>query len=511
MIVHKIKYNDTNHFSELVEDYSQELVNKELYNRFPSTDNFLEQINEKSKQDLDRELLVSVLKKQNEGINLSKKSLFNIDSLSKKNTYTVTTGHQLCLFTGPLYFLYKIISTINLAEKLSKEFNEYNFVPIFWMASEDHDFNEINNVTINGNKFLWESDQQGPVGKFNTKGIINIIENISSIIGNTENNSSIINLLKKCYSQNNFSEATRCLINEVFGKYGLVILDANDKNFKKKLLPIMKEDLVFQSLSPIIKNNTIQNSKKYKTQAYVRDFNFFKISNSSRERVLEVVSESELEDNPEKYSPNVLMRPLYQELILPNLCYIGGGAEISYWMQLKTVFKEQNIVFPILNLRNSVLWIEKRDYEKWKDLGFTLEDLFLSTEYLEKTYVQNYFDINLSKEKKSLKKIFNNIFDRIKDKALLPSIESSQITNIKSIENLEKKLIRFYKKKHEIELNHIRKIKSKLFQNNHLQERTDNIIPYYCKYGEKFIETLKKELDPLDLNFLILSPSKNKK
>ena len=438
MIVHKIKYKDTNYFSELVEDYTQKLVNKELYNRFPSIDNFLEQINEKSKQDLDRELLVSVLKKQNEGINLSKKSLFNIDSLSKKNTYTVTTGHQLCLFTGPLYFLYKIISTINLAEKLSKEFNKYNFVPVFWMASEDHDFNEINNVTINGNKFLWESDQQGAVGKFNTKGIINIIENINSIIGNTVNNTSIMNLLKKCYGQNNFSEATRCLINELFGKYGLVILDANDKNFKKKLLPIMKEDLVYQSLSPIIKNNTIQNSKKYKTQNYVRDFNFFKISNSSRERVLEVISESELEDNPEKYSPNVLMRPLYQELILPNLCYIGGGAEISYWIKLKTVFKDQNIVFPILNLRNSVLWIEERDYKKWKDLGFRLEDLFLSTEYLEKRYVQNYSDVSLSKEKKSLNKIFNNIFDRIKDKAFLPSIESSQKTNTKSIENLEK-------------------------------------------------------------------------
>ena len=511
MIVHKIKYKDTNHFSELVEDYTQKLVNKELYNRFPSTDNFLEQINEKSKQDLDRELLVSVLKKQNEGINLSKKSLFNIESLSKKNTYTVTTGHQLCLFTGPLYFLYKIISTINLAEKLSKEFNEYNFVPVFWMASEDHDFNEINNVSINGNKFLWESDQQGPVGKFNTKGILNIIENISSIIGNTVNNTSIINLLKKCYSKNNFTEAARHLINELFGKFGLVILDANDVNLKQKLLPIMKEDLVFQSLSPIIKDNTFQNSKNYKTQAYVRDFNFFKITNTSRERVLEIVSEKELEDSPEKYSPNVLMRPLYQELILPNLCYIGGGAEISYWMQLKTVFKKLNIVFPILNLRNSVLWIEEKDYEKWKDLGFKVEDLFLSTEYLKKKYVQRCSDVSLLKEKKSLNKIFNVIFERINDEALIPSIESSLKTNIKSIENLEKKLIRFKKKKYEIALNHIQKIKSKLFQNNHLQERTDNIIPYYCKHGEKFIETLKKELDPLDLNFLILSPSKNKK
>ena len=320
-----------------------------------------------------------------------------------------------------------------------------------------------------------------------------------------------MNLLKKWDSQNNFSEATSHLINELFGKFGLVILDANDVNLKQKLLPIMKEDLVFQSLSPIIKDNTFQNSKNYKTQAYVRDFNFFKITNNNRERVLEIVSEKELEDSPEKYSPNVLMRPLYQELILPNLCYIGGGAEISYWMQLKTVFKKLNIVFPILNLRNSVLWIEEKDYEKWKDLGFKVEDLFLSTEYLKKKYVQRCSDVSLLKEKKSLNKIFNSIFERINDKALIPSIESSLKTNIKSIENLEKKLIRFKKKKHEIALNHIQKIKSKLFQNNHLQERIDNIIPYYCKYGEKFIETLKKELDPLDLNFLILSPSKNKK
>ena len=140
------------------------------------------------------------------------------------------------------------------------------------------------------------------------------------------------------------------------------------------------------------------------------------------------------------------MRPLYQELILPNLCYIGGGAEISYWMQLKTVFKKLNIVFPILNLRNSVLWIEEKDYEKWKDLGFKVEDLFLSTEYLKKKYVQRCSDVSLLKEKKSLNKIFNSIFERINDKALIPSIESKLKTNIKSIENLEKKLIRFKKR-----------------------------------------------------------------
>ena len=190
MNVHKIRYKDTSFFSKLVENYTEKSIDENMYNRYPSLQDFSEQIKEKSKQYIDRDLLVSVLKKQNKSINLSEESLINIDSLLDNNTYTITTGHQLCLFTGPLYFIYKIISTINLAERLKKEFNQYNFVPIFWMASEDHDFKEVNHVYLYGKKFVWESDESGIVGDFKTKEILEIIEEIDSFLGRNKENKS---------------------------------------------------------------------------------------------------------------------------------------------------------------------------------------------------------------------------------------------------------------------------------------------------------------------------------
>ena len=511
MNVHKIKYRDTSYFSKLVENYTEKSIDESMYNRYPLISDFPDQIKEKSKQHIDRDLLVSVLKKQNNSINLSKESLINIESLLEKNTFTITTGHQLCLFTGPLYFIYKIISAINLAERLKKEFCQYNFVPIFWMASEDHDFNEVNHVYLYGEKFVWDTDEQGIVGDFKTKEILGIIEEIDCFIGKDKSKKSLVKLLKKSYSKSTLSEATRDLINELFGEYGLVILDSNDKSLKQKLIPIMKEDIIYQSLAPIIKKNSDNNSKTYKTQAFVRDINFFKISDGKRERVLESISENEIENHPEKFSPNVLIRPLYQELILPNLCYVGGGAEISYWMQLKSVFHQQDIVFPILTLRNSVMWLEEKDYKKWNNLGFDIENIFLSTPTLEKMYVQKQSEIGLLKEKLSLENLYSSISKRTNDHSLKSFIKSNFVKNFKSLEKIEKKLIRFEKQKHESSLNQIRKIKSKLFPNNQLQERIDNVITYYNTYGEKFIETLKEELDPLDSNFLILSPLNDKK
>ena len=143
------------------------------------------------------------------------------------------------------------------------------------------------------------------------------------------------------------------------------------------------------------------------------------------------------------------MRPLYQELILPNLCYIGGGSEISYWMQLKSVFHQQDIVFPILTLRNSVMWIEEKDYKKWNNLGFNIENIFLSTISLEKMYIQNQSETSLFKEKLSLERIYSNISKRINDPGIKSSVQSDLVKNLKSLDKIEKKLIRFEKQKHE--------------------------------------------------------------
>ena len=200
------------------------------------------------------------------------------------------------------------------------------------------------------------------------------------------------------------------------------------------------------------------------------------------------------------------MRPLYQEMVLPNLAYVGGGAEVAYWMQLKTAFEQEKIPFPILVLRNSILWVEKNQVNKWQNLGFDLADLFLDEHQLHQQYVTRQTNLNLTQELKDLKNVFEQILSKTNDKGLQTSILAEQQKQLNSFKKLEKKLLKSEKKQYKDSLNQITKLKAKLFPNNSLQERYNNFIPFYLKHGDNFIEILQKELNPLDAKFVILSP-----
>jgi uncharacterized protein YllA (UPF0747 family) len=301
------------------------------------------------------------------------------------------------------------------------------------------------------------------------------------------------------------------LLNELFGKYGLVIIDGDDKSLKNEFLPFIKKDILEKSYYPSLKDCSKQLSGNYKSEVFVREINFFKLSKGKRERIEGGISLEEIENNPDNFSPNVLMRPIYQEYLLPNLAYVGGGSEVSYWMQLKKVFSDNKMDFPILILRNSVMIVEKKDKDKWSDLGFEIDNIFEETHILHSVFVKSKSSLSFEKEKNDLELLFHSIAQKTTDKSLFSSIKSEKVKQMKSLDNLEKKLLKSEKQNHENSINKINKIKKKLFPNSVLQERFDNFIPFYLSYGEKFIETLKEELNPLDTNFLILSLQKNKK
>ena len=221
----EIPYYQTKSFSKFILDYvSGGKSLAPFYNRFPTLDNFKLQILEKQKQPLNRKVLVATLNQQYSGLETTQLVKENIESLTSENTFTVATGHQLCLFTGPLYFIYKIITTLNLAEKLTAEYPEYNFVPIYWMATEDHDFKEVNHVHLFGKTLTWEQEQKGGVGAIPTKTLESLFEDLKPILGDTENASEIYSLLTEAYLGNtDLASATQFLVNALFSKYGLVI------------------------------------------------------------------------------------------------------------------------------------------------------------------------------------------------------------------------------------------------------------------------------------------------
>ncbi|MCM4154514.1 bacillithiol biosynthesis cysteine-adding enzyme BshC [Gramella sp. AN32] len=529
-----ISYSETNYFSPLILDYlDQKNELKQFYNRFPHLDNFSEQIAEKSKNydHSIRKDLVLTLQKQYKHLEISEKTRENIDLLKRDNTYTVITGHQLNLFTGPLYFLYKIVSTINLAEQLSEKYKEQNFVPVYWMATEDHDFEEINFFNLNGKKFNWANAEEkagrAPVGVLSTEGLEEVFKLFAAEIGAGKNAEYLKDLFRKGYLEHdNLTDATRFIANKLFGKYGLVILDAEDKNLKKHFSAQVKNEL-FEHVSLENSSKSIAKLEElgYSVQVNPREINLFYVTEDFRERIIAKEDkfyvndtniswirediESEVNNHPEKFSPNVMLRPLYQEVILPNLCYIGGGGELAYWLELKNYFEAENVCFPMLLLRNSALLQTEKQDEKRQKLNIDLKELFLQQHELINRKVRKISNINIDfgPQKEHLIEQFQAMYEIAEktDPTFLNAVKAQEVKQLKGLDHLEKRLLKAQKRKLKDEVERIAKLQNDLFPHHSLQERQTNFSEFYLEYGEELISKLKEELDPLHSQFKVLT------
>ncbi|MBP0903628.1 bacillithiol biosynthesis cysteine-adding enzyme BshC [Mariniflexile gromovii] len=527
-----ISFKKTGYFSSLICDYLDEKPELQpFYNRFPKLENFKTQIEEKalSVRAQSRTVLVETLKKQYQSIETSEATLNNIESLNSENTFTITTGHQLNLFTGPLYFLYKIVSAINLSRELKSTYPNYNFVPIYWMATEDHDFEEINYFNFKGKKVHWNKNASGAVGELSTDGLEAVFNQFSLELGTTKNATYLKTLFEDAYlNHDNLADATRFLANELFKAYGLVIIDANDAALKKQFIPFMEDELLnqtsFKKVSETNKQINELTNQPYGIQVNPREINLFYITENLRERIVfeEGVykavntnitwSKSELLkvllEHPQRFSPNVIMRPLYQEVILPNLCYIGGGGELAYWFQLKSYFNQVNVPFPVLLLRNSVLIQSENQAEKLQKLNISNEDIFLKRPAFINKKVREIsnIDIDFTEQKQHLKYQFEALYELAEqtDKSFLGAVKAQEVKQLKGLDALEKRLLKAQKRKLSDQVLRMTDLQNELFPNQSLQERNTNFSEFYLEYGESLIAELIENLEPLKSEFLIL-------
>ncbi|WP_419212208.1 bacillithiol biosynthesis cysteine-adding enzyme BshC [Maribacter sp. X9] len=522
----------TGYFTKLICDYvAEDLKLKSLYNRFCDIEGFKGQLKEKGESftEQHREVLHRAMLNQYQRTDTSKETLENIALLREKNTFTVVTGHQLNLFTGPLYFLYKIISTINLVKQLKQEFPEYNFVPIYWMATEDHDFEEINYFNFKGLKFKWNKNASGAVGHLDTDGLDEVYTSFANSIGNSNNAEELKRLFQEAYLKHGtLTEATRYLANELFKEYGLVIVDGDDRDLKQLLIPYMKKD-VFEQIAFEKVTDTIQEierlSSDYPVQVNPREINYFYLKDGIRERIIEnkggyLVNDTELsfskeelvqemETHPERFSPNVIARPLYQEVILPNLCYIGGGGEIAYWLELKATFEAMQVPFPILLVRNSVLLITNKQADKLKQMNISTSDVFLKQSSLINKKIREIsnIDIDFSPQKKILEDQFQGMYDLAEqtDKSFLKAVKAQEVKQKKGLDNLEKRLLKAQKRKLKDHVVRLTEIQNELFPMQSLQERKSNFSEFYLEYGKELMPMLFEALKPLDLVFTVIT------
>ena len=527
-----ISFRDTAYVSKLICDYVENRSELQpLYHRFPTLENFKAQLEAKQTEfnTEKRSVLVAALSHQYRELSPSKMASNAIQSLADNNTFTVTTGHQLNLLGGPLYFLYKIITTINLAKELQQKYPKNKFVPVFWMASEDHDFDEINHFHFQNKRFQWTQQSSGAVGELSTSGLTEFIQVFTNVLGNSTHAIALKKLVKNAYADHSdLASATRYLVHTLFGSEGLLVIDGNDSTLKRLFIPQMTSELTSQLAFRSVSNTNKELLKidaAYKVQVNPRELNLFYLKENLRERIVKKESTysvintditwdlvgilEEVNLHPERFSPNVIMRPLYQESILPNLCYIGGGGELSYWLQLKSYFEAEHIQFPILLHRNSVLLISKKQHQKLDKLRVSVSDLFQNKQLFIQSQIKktSKLPIDLSPQKEQLKQQFKHLhlIASQTDKSFKGAVSAQEKKQIKGLESLEKRLLKAEKKAHTDYVDRLESLHLELFPNGSLQERTVNFTEFYLEHGDAFMDHLKSELAPLNQKFHVLA------
>lgn len=497
----------------------------EYINYLPSLEAFAEVIPAKSAHNVNRALLHQVISTHYENTNNSSKTKINIDLLGEDSTFTVTTAHQPSLLTGPLYYVYKILSTINLAHQLNETYSSYKFVPTFIIGSEDHDFEEINHLNLYGKQIIWKNDGKGSVGHFATDGLSEVIAETSEILGNNSQAINILddisNILPDCA---NYQEFAFKLTHRLFDHLGLVIVVMDNPELKRAFIPIIKEEILEGPSQNLVQQTQIEINKhlNFQPQAHARPINFFYTGNGGRNRVILENDEyridntdltftktemvKEIEQYPERFSPNVVMRPLYQESILPNLAYIGGGGELAYWTERKSQFSHFGIPMPMLIRRRSAMILTQGDEKSLGKLDLKLSDIFQEKQTLVERMIQgdDHPDYFLNEERQALEEIFNAVEKKViqLDGSLKGSVGSEKTKLSKSLDYLENKMKKALKQKEAVSINRLDKLQAKLFPKG-LQERHDNILQSISQYGEGIIDEMLPHCNPLEKNFKV--------
>lgn len=524
--INKISFNDIESIPQLIKDFLNHKIEGFEENTF-SLDNFRKQIHLKQQSFTaqQREILSHAVQQQLSGLTLSSQQKENLLDLNAPNTFTITTGHQLNLFSGPVFFIYKILQTIKTCTYLKENFPDFNFVPVYWMASEDHDFAEINHFKTQNGYYEINEKSGGPVGRIpvtDTFFISEFEKEFKDYVFGTE----LILMLKEAYKAGNtLTSAIKILVNRLFSEFGLLILDGDSKELKTEIKEVFKDELLHSSLQKILKQKVEFLTAKYgKVQVNPREINLFYLSDTrdridfdgqqyivvdkdiqfSQEQII-----NELENAPEKFSPNALMRPVYQEKILPNIAYIGGNAEIMYWLELKDYFSHINIPFPVLIPRNSMLFLQEKTIKKIEKLDLKIEDFFQNfTTLTNNKILDNNAILKLLEEKENV--LISN-FSELKtvaettEKSFGNMVKAEEIRQLKSFKRMKKRLLHAEK----IKQNELLERLENLFLNVHpsktWQERIYNFSVFFADQGYSWLETCLEEMVVQESKLIIVA------
>ena len=522
-----IPFSSTQMFSKLINDYLEgKGTALDFVQYAPNLEGYRAAIEGRKKHPINRGLLFDVLTKQY--ANLPQENAVNnqIALLNKDNTFVVTTAHQPNLFTGPLYFFYKIIHAIQLAASLKESFPECNFIPVYYMGSEDADLEEVGSFNLDLKNYQWATKQTGAIGRMQVDdALLLLLKQLESYWTILPQGQKALEILKAAYQKGKtISEATLSFVHAFFGSKGLLVLQPDDAALKAAFIPVMEKELLTGFSHLAIQPTIAALSKDYHVQSEGRSINLFYLKDNLRARIEKqdekyIVVDSamqfteaeiiaELHQYPERFSPNVILRGVFQENILPGVVFVGGGGELAYWMELKNVFQAVGVHYPLLQLRNSFLLMSHKQAEQWTAMQFEEQDLFKPILELEIAYVKKHSNIKLDLQDQLNQ--LSNLYTSIKNEVVQvdPTL-GAHTENLASqakakLVALEKKMVRAERRKQAVDLQRIHRIKKELFPLDNLQERVEHFSKWVGHYDQSWIETIMEHSKGLASRFSII-------
>lgn len=516
---------------------------------FRDNEDFFKVIDEKvqnynTNRYFDKNVLIDILKRQNLDFGGDESTVHNIELLKSDETFAVVTGQQVGLYTGPLYTILKTITSIKLAKNLKERFPQFNFVPVFWLESEDHDLEEANHVYLidkqnelvrvgfeqqPGNEDDASKKSSKPVGSTEFDEMVNSInEQLRSNLLDTDFKDKIMDLILDCYKEGaDYKSAFARMMNVLFKDHGVILIDPSDHEIKRLLVPVFERELnTSPKLCESIITTSVELEKHYDLQVKPKVINMFFLHNgnrllieprdggkyalrNSKRRFENEELMNLLQESPELFSPNVVLRPICQDYLLPTVAYVGGPGEISYFAQFKPVYQHYGITMPVIFPRASVTIIENKISKFMNNFNVKLEDIFHHN-FLVSKVVDKLSEVKIEDEISKYTDEMNKIFYDMRnmtvkvDQTLLNVVDNMKEKTKQNFEQFKNKLINAQAKKSETTTTQIDKVTNNIYPNHNLQERVINITYFLNKYDEAFMKKLFHEIDPVNFNHQII-------
>jgi bacillithiol biosynthesis cysteine-adding enzyme BshC len=519
-------------FSSLFVDYIGEFGNVQQFygGNFRDESHWKSLLKRVSQRSLDRSSIVQILGDQNRNFHCGVRTLANIDLLLNDNTVAIVTGQQVGLFTGPLYTILKTLTTLKLVETLTQRYPDYNFVPVFWLEGEDHDFEEVNSIkTLSASndvqEFRYELKRSSDEQNLGAVGKIEFDDTIESLFGNldesliqTEFKPKVLELFRTAYQKGmTFNRAFAHLMNVLLENSGLVFLDPNDKEVKQLLAPLFAKELAeTPKFCKMVIDQSAELERQYHAQVKPKSLNLFFFHHGgrylleprpdgyslkgTRQHLTKEFVEQAVKTSPELFSSNVVLRPICQDWLLPTLAYVAGPAETAYFAQLKPLYDAVNIPVPIIYPRASATILEEKAGKVLERFSISLVDLFRDVEIVKQKVAGEVAELNLDEvfggTLLSVQEALEGIAPVLQtiDPTLLGALENVSRKTTVNIEGLKERAVAAQKRQHEVSLRQIEKVANLVFPQSNFQERELNVVYFLNKYGLEFLRWLYGEL-----------------